>query len=88
MLFLETVFLCAIAMNFLTSYTDEFTGNHIKDLSKIADRYLNNNFIFDFITIFPFSLMFRFKFSRLLILIKCLRLVNLKHALDVNTVMA
>ena len=73
-------------MSFVTSYTDEYTGNVVKDIPKIVDRYLHGNFVFDFITIFP--LFFRFKFSRLLILIKCLRLVNLKQALDVNTVMA
>ena len=86
MLCLESVFFVAILMSFITSYTDEYTGNVVKDIPKIVDRYLHGNFVFDFITIFP--LFFRFKFSRLLILIKCLRLVNLKQALDVNTVMA
>jgi hypothetical protein len=86
MMILESFFLCAIFLGFFTSYTDEHTGNIVKDIPKIADRYLHGQFVFDFITIFP--LFFRFKFSRLLILIKCLRLVNLKQALDVNTVMA
>lgn len=58
MIALESVFFVAIIVNFFTSYTDEYTGNVIKDFSKIADRYFRGNFFFDFITIFPF--FFRF----------------------------
>ena len=84
---LESVFIVAILMNFFTSYTDEHTGNIVKDLTKIRKRYIQGSFIFDLFTIFPFFLI-RFKFSRLMILIKCLRLVNLKNALNVNNFMA
>ena len=77
-----------ITVNFLTSYIDADTGNEVKEIKKISKRYFNGNFVFDFVTIFPLSFFFRFKFSRCLILIKCLRLVKLKEFLDVNTVMA
>jgi len=83
---LESVFAIAVVMGFLTSYKDEYTGNIVKNLGKITDRYLHGNFIFDIITLFP--LFLRFRFSRLFVLIKCLRLMNLKEALNVNLVMA
>ena len=85
---LECIFLSAICINFITSYTDPDNGNEVRDIYRIVDRYLKGNFVFDFVTIFPMSYIFRFPFSRLLILIKCLRLINLREFLDVNTVMS
>lgn len=82
---LESVFLAAIILKFFTNYTDEFTGNSIKDLTHIRDRYIKGSLTFDLITIFPF--IFRFKFSCLFLLIKYLRLVNLKYTLNVNLFM-
>jgi hypothetical protein len=86
---LEFIFLTGIYVNFFTSYIHDDTGNEVKNIKKISKRYFYGNFIFDFVTIFPLSLFFRgFKFSRCLILIKCLRLVQLKEFLDINKVMA
>jgi hypothetical protein len=84
---LESLFLINMVMSFLTSYFDVDANKMIIDYKKISTRYINNNFLFDCITLFPFAFVVRFKFSRLLILIKCVRLNKLSQFLDMNSIM-
>ena len=74
-------------LEFITSYNDVDTNRPVKDIKKIASRYLSGNFLFDFVTIIPLAFIFRFEFSRLFIIIKCLRLIKLKNFLDIKSLM-
>ena len=71
----------------ITSYTDVDTNREVKDIKKISSRYFSGNFLFDFVTIVPLSFLYRFELSRLLISIKCLRLIKLKNFLDIKSLM-
>ena len=74
-------------VSFVTSYWDIDSNKMVVDYKKIANRYIRNGFLFDLITFIPFAFIVRFRFSRLLILIKCLRLQKLSKFLDMNTLM-
>ena len=74
-------------MSFITSYFDVDSNQMVVDYKKISSKYINEGFVFDIVTFIPFAFITRFKFSRLLILIKCLRLNKLSSFLDMNTLM-
>jgi hypothetical protein len=71
----EGLFLLDTIMKFFLEYTDDYTNNKIRDLSMISVRYLKNGFLFDFLPLIPWNWLFAFRYSRLLYLIKVLRLL-------------
>ena len=74
-------------MSFITSYFDVDSNQMVVDYKKISSKYIGEGFVFDIVTFIPFAFITRFEFSRLLILIKCLRLNKLSSFLDMNTLM-
>jgi len=81
---LEAFFFIGIIMSFITSYFDIDQNKWVVDYKKISMKYINGRFIVDFITFIPFAFMVKFKYSRLLIIIKCMRLQRLSDFLDIN----
>jgi hypothetical protein len=59
----------------------------VKNISKIGVRYLKNDFIYDFLPLIPFNALFSFRYSRLLFLVKCLRLLETFEMLDTGAFM-
>ena len=45
----------------------------MRDLAKIATRYYKTELIWDLMALVPLNLLFKFKYSRFLILVKCVR---------------
>jgi hypothetical protein len=84
----EFFFLIDIILNFFTKYKSK-KEREVKDLKKIAKRYLKGMFIFDVIATFPFRWVFfqeetleDQEKSQLLFLLKLLRLPKMKILLD------
>lgn len=66
-------------MNFITEFVPDGETIAERDLAKIADRYLNTEFLQDFIPTFPVTFFLdnsESKFWRLLFLIKIMRLIK------------
>ena len=57
----------------------------VRDIKKIALKYLHDNLIIDLIPIIPYELIFEFNHSRLFFMIKCIRIQKSLHFLDVKT---
>ena len=82
------MFLLDCLLKFVLEYTDEKNKHEkIRDISQIGLRYLHSEFIYDFFPLIPFNFMFGFKYSRLLFLIKCNRLVPTLRILDTGNFM-
>lgn len=84
---IEGLFLVQICLSFFTEYKPIDSIYPVRDISKIAERYLKGNFIFHLIPIFPFGLIINFKNSKLLQLLKCLRLIQANELLDTKVLM-
>lgn len=82
------MFLLDCLLKFVLEYTDEKNKyEKIRDISKIGHRYLHSEFIYDFLPLIPFNFMFGFKYSRLLYLIKCMRLLPTLRILETGPFM-
>lgn len=53
------VFILSIIINFSTEYKPDGISKPIRDIKKIALRYLNNGFIMDFLMVLPFYDIFQ-----------------------------
>ena len=86
----ESIFALNICFNFLTDFVPDGEIIPEKDLAKIADRYLNGEFLKDFAPTFPLTFFFdnsHTKFWRLLYLVKIIRLIKGIEIYDVQVMM-
>lgn len=72
----EIIFMLSIIKQFLTEYTPEGETIPVRDLQKIAKRYIKDGFLLDFICVLPISRMLKFmgEEARLFYLIKSIRI--------------
>ena len=68
---------------FITAYLDD-DNKLVKDLKKIAMRYLKSDFIIDLIPLMPFTHYLKFEDSRFLFFIKCIRILKAFKMMDVR----
>lgn len=85
-LFCEIIFIIQFCLNFLLTYVPEDSLSQIptRDLSKIANKYIHGDMMIDILAIIPFNIFIFFKNSRLLILIKCVRIRSILVIFDVS----
>lgn len=82
---MEICFLIDIVFIFLTQYVDEGELKPVRDITKIAARYVKSNLIFDFLSTFPFRYIIdaeKARTVRLVWLLKLLRLPKIMAVLD------
>ena len=74
----ETIFVLSIIKQFLTEYTPDGETQPIRDLQKIAKRYIKDDFVLDTICVLPISRMLKFmgEEARLFYLIKSVRIIK------------
>lgn len=60
---------------FLTEYVNE-NNVLVRDLTKIALRYLHSDFWVDFLLLIPFNAIFEFRYSRIFFFLKTWRIVS------------
>jgi hypothetical protein len=78
MRFLELAFESIFCIDMLTNFFKEYQTNEdslpVRSLERISRHYLQGQFIFDCIPLIPYSLMFEFKYCRLLYFLKSIRI--------------
>ena len=84
---IEICFFIDLLLGFVTEYTDD-QRNLVQDVWKSGTRYLKNGFAYDFIPLIPCNLIFRFRYSRLLFMIKVFRLENTFNAIKHEVLMS
>ena len=73
----EFVFILSIVINFSTEYKPDGISKPIRDIKKIAIRYLHNGFIMDLLMVLPFYSIFgQIGNAKLAYFIKTYRLVK------------
>lgn len=85
---MELFFLADIITHFFLQYNDEGELKPVRDITKIAARYMKNMFIFDFLATFPFRYAIsseNMRARRLSYLLKLLRLPKIAAVLDTKT---
>ena len=60
---------------FLVEYTDD-QNYLVRDLFKIAQRYLKGTFATEFFLLIPFNVIFEFRYSRLFFFLKAYRIIS------------
>ena len=87
-LLVEYTFYTDFLLNFLQEYYDQDTQERVKDLKKIANKYFSGWFFVDFVSIFPFGIIFDtgvitklFRLCRLPRLIKLISIERFKKVL-------
>ena len=55
----EVIFAFSILTKFLTDYKPDGETEHVKSLSKITQKYLHGDFIFDLIPLIPLPFIFK-----------------------------
>ena len=79
------MYLADFLMQFLVEYYPKDTyesSKSIRNAELTAQRYIKNEMMFDMVPLFPFTLMFKHKYSRLYFLIKCIRIKKCYQLLD------
>jgi hypothetical protein len=87
----ECIFAANILINFLTEYVPNGENVPVRELPKIAERYLSRDFLMDFIPTFPITFfldMDQHKIWRILFVLKIIRLVKGIKIYDVEVMMA
>jgi hypothetical protein len=73
-------------IDFLTQFCLEYSSFDdtapVRNINLTAKRYANNEMMFDLIPLVPFTLFLRFKYSRLLFIIKTIRIKKSVKLLD------
>jgi hypothetical protein len=81
----EAVFIMSILKNFSTEYKPDGISKPVRNIKKIATRYVNNGFPMDFLMVIPFHFLFggdevlnakRFFFIKTYRLVKGIRIFN------------
>ena len=82
----EFFFLLSIVLKFTTSYVIQGETVVIKSHSKIAKRYLQDDFILDLIPLFPIQLIFLsvIRNGKLFYLLKCIRVIKVAKIFDIG----
>ena len=85
---MEASFVIDIILNFFVQYQDQDDRKPVKDLKKIAIRYITHRLSIDLIATFPWRLIFVHSWHprhlRLLYLARLLRLLKLSTILDLQ----
>lgn len=79
------MYLSDFLMQFFVEYfpKDTYESNQsIRSIEMTAQRYIKNEMLFDMVPLFPFTLLFKHKYSRLYFLIKCIRIKKCYQLLD------
>lgn len=86
----ESLFAMNILVNMLTDYVPDGEIIPERDIAKIAERYLKEEFMIDFIPTFPFTFFFdnsKQKYWRLFYLIRIIRILKGIEIYDVQMIM-
>lgn len=88
-LFFEIVFVLSIIKNFTTEYKPDGISKPIRDIKKIAIKYLHNGFVMDFLMVLPFYDIFGSKgnaklayFIKIYRLVKGIRIFNVSNMIQ------
>ena len=73
-------------MNFITEYYPIDSHKPVRNIEKITKRYLNMNFKYDFVALLPLQII-KFKYSKVLFLVKTIRLQKALMYLDYSVFM-
>ena len=84
---IEVIFLLDMGTKFLVEYREESTYHQVRDIAQISVRYIKNEFIYDLIPLVPLHTFFTFKFSHLLYILKCIRMLKTFQLLDTGRFM-
>jgi hypothetical protein len=84
----ETIFVLSIIKNFTTEFKPDGIAKTVRDIKKIATRYLNNGFPLDFLMIIPFNFILVGQNSKLFFFIKTYRLVKGIKIFNVQTMIS
>lgn len=84
---IEIIFVVDMATKFFVEYREESTNLLVRDISLISIRYIKNEFIMDLIPLLPLHSFFTFKFSHLLYILKCIRMLKTFQLLDTGRFM-
>ena len=80
---IEFVYTIDFIMQFFVNKTESNEQTEkVTEVSQTALKYFKTNMIWDLIPLFPFSSIFTFKNSRLVYLIKCMRITKSFNLLD------
>lgn len=84
---IEVYFCLSMYVNFVTDYVPDGQIEPVRNLVQISKRYLKGDFIMQFIPLIPFTYVIELNnHTRLLFLIKVLRVINGMKVLDVQTI--
>ena len=73
----EIIFTISIVTKFLEEFLKDGQLNPIRDLKQIAERYLQTDFVWDFVPIIPFPFIFNIGgIEQHLYMIKCVRMFS------------
>lgn len=86
-LVLEIFFSLDFIIQFFVEYTPDDSIEPVRNLFKTSLRYAQNEAIVDLIPLIPFNLFFKFPYSRLFLLLKCMRIKQISSLLDTNKFM-
>ena len=78
----EILFLIHMILQFFKEYKPTDSVYPVRDLKKIAINFYNTEFWYNLIPLIPLPQMFKFRNSRFLYLIKCIRLGKTMEMLD------
>lgn len=82
-LIFEIFYAIDFGMQFFVEYEAKEPSTHIvREISKTSMRYYRNEMIYDLIPLVPLNRIFKFKYSRLLYFIKCIRIFKTFNLLD------
>lgn len=87
MLVIESVMLIDFLIHFCLEYKEIDKTEPIRELSKTALRYAQNEMVYDLVPLIPFQFIFFFRYSRLFFLIKCFRTKKSLALLDASKFM-
>ena len=86
-IFFEVMFLMHMILQFFLEYKSNDSIYPVRDLKKIALNLYRTEFLYNLIPLIPLPHMLKFKYSRFLYLIKCIRLGKTMEMLDIKKFM-
>jgi hypothetical protein len=84
---IESIFALDCILKFFSEYVDDQSDITIRDHGLIGQRYLKQGFMIDIIPLIPFFVVFKFKYARLLYLLKLFRILAILQMIDTKKFM-